>query len=64
MFHLLTNSLNYFFKENCVEISLEKLYVDFEAKRVKEYMMHMLFTKLEAKFFVFPPVNLRALVVS
>ena len=47
-----------------MEISLEKLYVDFEAKRVKEYVMHMLFTKLKAKFFVFPPVNLRALVVS
>ena len=47
-----------------MEISLEKLYVDFEAKRVKEYMMHMLFTKLKANFFVFRPVNLRALVVS
>ena len=47
-----------------MEISREKLYVDFEAKRVKEYMMHMLFTKLKANFFVFPPVNLRALVVS
>ena len=47
-----------------MEISLEKLYVDFEAKRVKEYMMHLLFTKLKANFFVFPPVNLRALVVS
>ena len=47
-----------------MEISLEKLYVDFEAKRVKEYMMHMLFTKLKVKFFVFPSVNLRALVVS
>ena len=47
-----------------MEISLEKLYVDFEAKRVKEYMMHMLFTKLKTNFFVFPRVNLRALVVS